>query len=110
MLSSCCLGDATIPSFIAKLILGFFLNRVTHLWVASRKGDKHNPYFVFQLYYFLDPVQSHKVAATAAATNNNEHASIYALPELCIAVKVGGIDVDERPELVSFRDTGYREQ
>ena len=44
------------------------------------------------------------MAATAAATNNNEHASIYALPELCIAVKVGGIDVDQREELVAFRD------
>jgi hypothetical protein len=96
-----------ISIFPAKMIRKLrkkMMRQTVQVWVdglLARFNPERNKNIYFEasisnrdLYYFLDP----DAAKTAEVRQ-------YALPELCIAIKdASGDDIDNRPELVAFRD------
>jgi hypothetical protein len=96
-----------ISIFPAKMIRKLrkkMMRQTVQVWVdglLARFNPERNKNIYFEasiskrdLYYFLDP----HAAETAEVRQ-------YALPELCIAIKdASGDDIDNRPELVAFRD------
>ena len=96
-----------INIFPAKMIRKLrkkMMRQTVQVWVdglLARFNPERNKNIYFEasiskrdLYYFLDP----NAAKTAEVRQ-------YALPELCIAIKdASGDDIDNRPELVAFRD------